>query len=68
MKAGRVVERVVEMEKEVETGMEKAKAELKKEVKNEMTERKDRPSNVVLYGLDEPNEVDAGRRLEGDKG
>ena len=63
MKAGRVVERVVEVEKEVETGMEKAKAELKKEVKNEMTE-----SNVVLYGLDEPNEVDAGRRLEGDKG
>ena len=59
MSTEKVNERVVGVEKEVATGMEKAKEEVKKDVKSEMTQREERGSNIVIYGLDETVEEDA---------
>ena len=59
MSTEKVNERVVGVEKEVATGMEKAKEEVKKDVRTEMTQREERGSNVVVYGLDETVEEDA---------
>lgn len=61
MSAEKVSERVVGVEKEVATGMEKAKEEVKKDVRTEMTQREERGSNVVVYGLEETKEDDAAQ-------
>ena len=61
MSSAKVNERVVGVEKEVATGMEKAKEEVKKDVRTEMTQREERGSNVVVYGLDETQDDDAAQ-------
>lgn len=66
-KADQAKEKFVQIEKEVESGMEKAKKEAKEEMKAEMEERKEKASNVVVYGAKESASNDTTERKRHDK-
>ena len=66
-KAERVKAGLEGMEREVTSGMEKAKEEVKKEVKTEMKDIEERSENVVVYGLKERTEQEAGNRMEAER-
>ena len=65
-KTKQVKDKVVEMEKEVESGMTKAKKEAIEEMKTEMTEREEKSTNVVVYGLAEATTDDTKARKDHD--
>ena len=66
-KAERVKAGLEGMEREVTSGMEKAKEEVTKKVQTEMKEQEERSENLVIYGLKESQEEQAGRRMEAEK-
>lgn len=61
-----VTVRVEEVVKEVATGMEKAKEEVKKDVKTEMSNRDEKSSNIVIYGMEETKEEDEEKWRDGE--
>ena len=53
--------------KQVENDLDKAKVEVREEVRSELKEKEAREENIVIYGLDESEKVDAKERIKDDK-
>ena len=59
--------RIVVMEKDMEAGMQQAVKEVKEVVAAEMKQVEDKSSNIVLYGVPEPEGSNATERRESDE-
>lgn len=66
-KAEQVKGQIGGMEKEIEEGMRKAKEEVKVEMSTEMKNREERKANIVVYGIEESDKVDAEERKKEDE-